>query len=157
MLKGETITSMREFVSMHYPIINDHNRWAFTHYVIEYDGTNEVKQDISRFVGGFQYGDLTLVDTALMSQYRVSRDRPGPFTRKLEECIMTISVGDWVCLSCGKFFLIPKDSVQECIDGWLLEEIPYDLERFREYYANEWESLGYPLYQPSYRTNKKEN
>lgn len=135
MLKNDVITSIREFLQTDYPV-TEINRWAFTYYVIEYDGSAERKQDISRFMGGFCYGDLTLANTALMNQHWPHRwtHKENNMTRKLDECIETIDVGDWVCLSCGKFFLIPKSEIDATIRGWSLIEIHYDHDRFKKYY-----------------------
>lgn len=145
MLVGERITSLREFLQ--YRNRRPHSsRWCFTYYIIEYDGSAECEQDIARFIGGFPYGRLTLVDTVLMDQYNRGQEANAPITRKLEDCISTINVGDWVCLSCGKLFLIPKDDVQECIHAWEMWEVDFDLDFYKEFYGDVTKRTGGSLY-----------
>ena len=153
MLKGQTITTIREYLQHTHPI-TDLNRDVFTYYVIEYDGTNECKQDISRFIGGFPYGDLTLVNTALINQHWASRYREdykeNQLSRTLEDCIEHINIGDWVVLSCGKFFVIPEADVVLCKLVWRMEKVDFDVERFKQRYSE-----GNNLYGYIPRTNNK--
>ena len=144
MLKGERITSIQEFLQTNHTI-TDLNRWVFTYYVIQYNGTNESKQDISRFIGGFSHGSLKLVDTVLMNQH-ISDSR----TRDLRDCIQDINIGDYVCLSCGKFFVMPKQEFRNCKKIWKMKKVRFNLNRFKEYYGKLKTLEGIKLYGKTY-------
>lgn len=123
MLKEGVITSIHEFVNSAHKF-DELNRWVWTEYAIQYDGTNESANDIAIFVGGYPYGvlgdKLKIVNTILMAQGRESK-----------ECIDEIGVGDWVVLTCGKIFGADNKYVKST--GI---EIPFDRKRFDDIYGS---------------------